>query len=107
VIYVLWAVQDPQVSFIEQMQASMAPKSFLNSEIVRWRVFLRWPKGAPLAAVMLVSWIAAWYRSDRTDKIIATIIILFAFLMPFTTVNATSRYLIRILKNSRAHIKIG
>jgi hypothetical protein len=97
VIYVLWAVRDPQVSFVEQMAASMAPKSFLNSEMVRWRAFLRWPKGAPLAVVMFVSWIAAWYRSDRADKIIATIILLFAFLMPFTTVNATSRYLIAIV----------
>ena len=97
VIYVLWAVQDPQVSFIEQMSASMVPKSFIRSEVVRWRAFLRWPKGGPLAAVMLVSWVAAWYRSGRAEKIIATIILLFTFLLPFTTVNATSRYLIAIV----------
>lgn len=97
IIYVLWAVQDPHVSFVEQMSASMLPKSFIRSEFVRWRAFLRWPKGAPLAAVMLVSWVAAWYRSGRAEKIIATIILLFAFLMPFTTVNATSRYLIAIV----------
>ncbi|HUT29804.1 MAG TPA: glycosyltransferase family 39 protein [Sedimentisphaerales bacterium] len=97
VIYVLWAVQDPQVSFIEQVAASMVPKPFLHSEIVRWRAFLRWPKGAPLAVVMFVSWIAAWYRSSTADKIIATIIVLFAFLMPFTTVSATSRYVVAIV----------
>ncbi|MHC4389374.1 MAG: 6-carboxytetrahydropterin synthase, partial [Planctomycetota bacterium] len=94
---VLWAVQDPQVSFLEQMSASMLPKSFIRSEVVRWGAFLRWPKGAPLGAVMFVSWIAAWYRSSTADKIIATIMFVFAFLMPFTTVQATSRYLATIV----------
>jgi hypothetical protein len=96
-IYVLRAVQDPQVSFFEQMSASMLPTSFIRSEVVRWRAFLRWPKGVPLGAVMLVSWIAAWYRSSTGDKIIATVILLFAFLMPFTTVNPTSRYVVAIV----------
>jgi len=92
-IYVLWAVREPQVSFFAQMQASMVSRGFLRSEIIRWSAFLQWPKGAPLAAVMLVSWIAAWYRSSRPDRIIATIILVFAALMPFTTVSPTSRYL--------------
>jgi len=97
VIYVIWAVQDPQVSFIGQMSASMAPKGFLRSEIVRWRAFLRWPKGALLGAIMLLSWIMAWYRSSTADKIIATVIVVFAFLLPFTTVHATSRYLAAVV----------
>jgi len=71
-IYVTWAAQDPQVSFFEQMSASAVAKSPLRSEAIRWRTFLRWPKGAPLAAVMFVSWVAAWYRCSLYDKLIAT-----------------------------------
>jgi hypothetical protein len=104
IIYVLWAIQDPQVSFIKQMQASMAQRPFLHSEIIRWRSFLRWPKGAPLAAVMLTAWLAAWYRSSSAEKILATIIPLFAFLLSFASVNPTGRYLAAIVPFSAALI---
>jgi 4-amino-4-deoxy-L-arabinose transferase-like glycosyltransferase len=97
IVYVLWAIQDPQVSFIKQMQASMLQRPFLRSEIIRWRVFLRWPKGAPLAAVMLTAWLAAWYCSSSAEKILATIILLFAFLLSFASVNPTGRYLTAIV----------
>ncbi|MHC4624775.1 MAG: ArnT family glycosyltransferase [Planctomycetota bacterium] len=95
-IYVLWAVRDPQVSFIEQMQASMVQQSFPHSEIIRWKAFLRWPKGAPLAVAMLVSWIGAWYRSSTADKINATIIGVFALILSLGAVNHTPRYLAAI-----------
>ncbi len=104
IIYVLWAIQDPQVSFIEQMQPSLVQRPILHSEIIRWRGFLRWPKGAPLAAVMLISWIVAWYRSSSSEKILATIILIFAFLLSFTTVNPTGRYLVAIVPFSSALI---
>jgi len=104
IIYVFWAIQDPQVSFIEQMQPSLVQRPILHSEIIRWRGFLRWPKGAPLAIIMLTSWILAWYRSSTTDKTIATIIALFIFILPFTSVNTTGRYLVAIVPFSSALI---
>ena len=97
IIYVLWAIQDPRVSFIEQMAPSILQKSFLRSEVVRWKGFLQLPKGAPLAVVMFFSWIFAWHRSSVADKITATIILLFALLLPFTTVNPTARYLVAVV----------
>lgn len=96
VIYVFWAVQDPQVSFTEQMQVGMLYKSLLHREISRWKSFLQWPEGAPLAVIMLVSWILAWYRSSVADKTLATIIVLFALTLPFATVSPTARYLVAI-----------
>ncbi len=93
VIYVLWAVQNPQVSFAEQMQFGMLHRSFLSDEIGRWRSFLQWPRGAPLAAIMFVSWIVAWYRSSKAEKTLATIIVLFVLILPFTTINTTAQYL--------------
>jgi hypothetical protein len=104
IIYVLWAIQDPQVSFIKQMQASIAQRPFLHSEIIRWRAFLRWPKGAPLAAIMLIAWLVAWYCSSSAEKILATIILLFAFLLSFASVNPTGRYLVAIVPFSSALI---
>jgi len=97
IIYVLWAIQDPQVSFVEQMQPSILQKPFLHSEIIRWRGFLQWPKGAPLAIIMFVSWILAWYRSSAADKTLATIIALFVLILPFATVNPSQRYLVAIV----------
>lgn len=93
VIYVLWAVQDPQVSFIEQMRFSELHDSILSCEIGRWKGFLQWPKGLPLAIIMLISWFFAWYRSPRTDKIIATIIASFLLFLPLMTLNPEPRYL--------------
>ena len=97
IIYVFWAVQDPQVSFAEQMQIGMLHKSLLYGEIIRWKSFLQWPKGAPLAIIMFVSWIVAWYRSSVGDKTAATIIALFVLILSFATVNVTARYLAAVV----------
>ena len=96
VIYVLWAIQDPQVSFIEQMRLNVPHELFLRSEFLRWRNFLKWPKGAPLALIMFLSWTLAWYRSSAAEKALATIIALFALSLTFTTVSYTARYLVAI-----------
>jgi hypothetical protein len=96
VIYVFWALQDPRISFTEQMQISMLYKSLLHREIIRWRTFLQWPKGVPLIIIMLVSWILAWYRSSAADKALAAIIALFALTLPFATVSPAARYLAAI-----------
>lgn len=94
VIYVLWAIRDPQVSFTEQMQIGMLQRrSLLAGEIVRWKGFLQWPKGAPLAAIMVISWAAAWFRSSAADKTIAAIPAVFALILPFASVNPSGRYL--------------
>ncbi len=93
IIYVLWAVQDPQVSFTEQMQIGMLFKLPLYNEIFRWKRFLKLPEGVALALIMVVSWSAAWHRSSAADKTIATIIVLFALILPFVSVNANARYL--------------
>lgn len=96
VIYVLWAVQNPQVSFAEQMQSIMLHKWTLYGELFRWKRFLQWPKGAPLAVIMFVSWIVAWYRSSAADKTLAAIIVLFALTLPFAVVSPYARYLVAI-----------
>lgn len=99
VVWVLWAVQHPEVDFFEQMRGGRAVgvsgfSKMLGVELFRWGHFFQWPIGAPLAAIMLAAWSTAWFRSTRVDKTIATTILLFAVAMPFTTVNSTSRYLI-------------
>jgi hypothetical protein len=96
VIYVFWAIRDPQVSFTEQMQIGMLHKSLLRGEISRWKSFLQWPEGTPLATIMLVSWILAWYRSSAADKMLATITALFVLILPFATVSTAARYLVVI-----------
>ena len=96
VIYVFWAIRDPQVSFAEQMQVGMLHKLLLRGEINRWKSFLRWPDGVPLTIIILASWILAWHRSTVADKTIATIIALFSLILPFATVSPTARYLAAI-----------
>ncbi|MFA5252643.1 MAG: glycosyltransferase family 39 protein [Phycisphaerae bacterium] len=96
VIYVFWAIRNPQVSFTEQMQMGMLHKLLLRGEINRWKSFLQWPEGAPLTLIILASLILAWYRSTAADKTIAAIIVLLALILPFATVNPTARYLVAI-----------
>lgn len=96
IIYVFWATQNPEVSFMGQMQSTMLHRLFLKGEILRWKSFLQWPKGAPLAIIMFVSWILAWYRSSAVDKTLATIIALFVLILPFATVGSAQRYLVAI-----------
>jgi hypothetical protein len=93
IIYVFWAIQDPQVSFAGQMQINMLHRLPLYSEILRWKSFLQWPKGAPLAVIMFVSWVVGWYRSSAADKTLATVIAVFALILHFASVHPTSRYL--------------
>jgi 4-amino-4-deoxy-L-arabinose transferase-like glycosyltransferase len=97
VIYVIYAMQDPMVSFTEQMQMGLLHTSTLRRELVRWRSFLQWPLGAPLALVMFASWLAAWYRSSATEKASATAIALFALILPLASVNQIPRYLVGVL----------
>jgi len=99
VVYVVWACGHPEVNFLEQMRggqpiAGVSLAGALDREAQRWGRFFLWPLGAPLAGVMLLAWLAAWRRSSRADKMLATAIAVFALAMPFTTVNVTSRYLV-------------
>lgn len=96
VVYVLWAVQNPQVVFSEQMQVGQLQYS-LTREIERWKGFLKWPRGAGLALIMLLSWTAAWYRSKTADKILATTVLLYALILPFVAINVAFRYLAAII----------
>jgi hypothetical protein len=92
-VYVFWATQDPQVDFFRQIESTKLHRLSIHGEILRWKAFLKLPKGVPLALIMSFSWILAWYRSSRTDKTVATIIVLFSLILPFTTVSYTPRYL--------------
>lgn len=95
IIYVFWSIQNPEVNFFEQMQSGWGQRSSLIvGEISRWKNFLQWPKGAPLAAIMAASWFLAWYRSTSADKILATIIGLYALILTFASTNTTGRYLV-------------
>lgn len=94
VIYVLWSVKNPGVNFFEQMQSGFARVGpMLGGEIRRWKNFIRWPVGIPLAVIMMACWFWAWYRSNSADKILATIIALFALILPFVSTNVAGRYL--------------
>ena len=98
VIYVVWAVQDPNVDFWAQMSGKGHVglgeiHTRLTLEIRRWRNFFQWPRGWPLATIALVAWAAAWVRSKRQDKLVATVALLFPLLLPFFSVNPAGRYL--------------
>jgi hypothetical protein len=93
IFYVLWAVQDPDVSFLGQVKNTSRYVGILTGEIRRWRNFLQWPKGIPLAVILSASWFTAWYRSTSKDKVVATIIAIFVLILPFSSVNNAGRYL--------------
>lgn len=102
VVYLLWATRHPEVSLSEQMQGgkSLVPQGLgliLAGELRRWAHFAQWPRGAPLAAVMVLAYVSAWWRSERSDRLMATMILLLALALPFTTVNYTSRYLVGLI----------
>jgi 4-amino-4-deoxy-L-arabinose transferase-like glycosyltransferase len=96
--YVLWAqAQSPQVSFVEQMKGTHelfagGASNMIRGELGRWREFLGLWYGAPLAAVLAMAMAAAWWRSTRGDKAVATAIVLYALSM-FVTSNFAARYL--------------
>jgi len=96
IVYVLWSIQDPGVHFFEQMHSGWGQGEggmFMSVEISRWKNFLQWPKGIPLAIIMIASWLLAWYRSTTADKILATIIGFFCLMLPFVSTNYCGRYL--------------
>jgi hypothetical protein len=97
IFYVFQATQNPEVNFAEQMQVNLLHKSVLYREISRWGSFLQWPAGIPLAIIVLVSWILAWYRSSAADKMLATITVLFVLILPFASVSRTARYLVVVV----------
>ncbi len=95
IVYVFWSIQSPEVNFFEQLHSGWDQRSTLIAgEINRWKNFLQWPKGIPLAVIMFASWFLAWHRSTYADKILATIIGLYAFILPFASTNTAGRYLV-------------
>jgi hypothetical protein len=98
IVYVLWSIQNPEVNFFEQMHSGWGQRSTLTAgEIRRWKNFLQWPKGGPLAIIMVVSWLLAWYRSPSEDKILANIIGLYVLILPFASTNTAGRYLVPVV----------
>jgi hypothetical protein len=94
IVYVLLSIQNPDVNFFEQMHSGWGQRSTLIAgEISRWKNFLQWPKLAPLAVIMLGSWLLAWHRSTYADKILATTISLYAIILPISSTNTAGRYL--------------
>ncbi|MHC4638680.1 MAG: ArnT family glycosyltransferase [Planctomycetota bacterium] len=96
-IYVFWAVQNPEVNFWEQMQAGELHKWSVFWELGRWKRFFIHSQILPLAPVMIISWITAWYRSSRKDKVLATITLAFPLLLALVSVNRDERYLVAIV----------
>lgn len=94
IIYVLWAVKDPQVNFAEQMQLGLLYIWSVTRKIQRWKGFLKWPLGIGFALIMLLSWIAAWYQSKAQDKVLAAVVLLYILVLPFLTVSSACRYLV-------------
>ena len=96
-IYVLWAVKNPEVSFWDQMQIGMLKKSPIFLELGRWKLFFIRFHLLPLAPLMIISWITAWYHSSRKDKALATITLTFSLLLALVSVNMDVRYLVVIV----------
>jgi len=92
-VYVLSCCRHPEVSFFEQLQNGSVRSRILMAELTRWRHFYQWPKGLPLAAVTVGAWAFGWYRSNKDDRTFASIILLFALMIPFVSVNPAGRYL--------------
>lgn len=103
-IYLLFALRNPGVSFAEQMQVDMLQRSMIFTELRRWKNFFEFPQLVPLGILMFVSWLAAWYDSSRQDKALATVTALLPLTLPLTTVNHYPRYLSAIVPFSTALI---
>jgi 4-amino-4-deoxy-L-arabinose transferase-like glycosyltransferase len=96
VIYVLWATRQPNVSFLGQVQVHMY-SSVMAREIMRWRNFFQLPFGIPVGLVMLVSWLAAWWKSTAEDKLIATIVALYLPGLAMLSINALPDYVVVVV----------
>ncbi len=94
VIYVLWAVKNQQVSFLEQIGLSPIYSSVIGKEAVRWKSFLQLPLGIPIALVMFASWLLAWWKSIAEDKLAATIVTIYILALPLISVNQIPDYLV-------------
>ena len=49
-----------------------------------------------MVAIMVASWLLAWYRSASADKALATITGLFVIILPFASINTAGRYLVAL-----------
>jgi hypothetical protein len=97
VIYVLWAVKTPNVSFVEQIQMNYPHGSVIAKEILRWRGFLQLPFGIPVALVMFISWLAAWWKSTAQDKFVATIAAVYPLSLILCSFNTLADYLVVVV----------
>ena len=99
VLYVLWASGQPNVSFLKQMQLEYPSiySSIIVKEIIRWRSFFQLPVGIPLALVMFISWLAAWWKSTAEDKFAATTVAIYILALPFFSVNCLPDYLLPVV----------
>jgi 4-amino-4-deoxy-L-arabinose transferase-like glycosyltransferase len=96
-IYTFWASSQPNVSFFKQMHGGSIYGSILVREIMRWKSFLRLPFGIPVALVMFVSWLAAWWKSTNEDKLAATIVTIYPLSLLFLSVDAIAVYIVVIV----------
>lgn len=99
VIYAFWASRQPNVSFLKQMQVDYPSvySSIIAKEIVRWRSLLQLPLGIPVALVMIVGWLSAWWKAAAEDKFTATVIAVYSLMLPFFSVNALPIYLVAVI----------
>lgn len=103
-VYLIHALQHPEVSFTAQMQTSYLCGSFIMKELSRWKNFFDFPKLLPLGILMFISFIAAWTDSKRQAKLLASIIFLYCIILPFVSVNPCARYIAAIIPFSTALI---
>ncbi|MGD9110163.1 MAG: glycosyltransferase family 39 protein, partial [Phycisphaerales bacterium] len=103
-IYLFFALKNPEVSFREQMQVEMLQQSMIFTELRRWKNFFEFPRLVPLGILMFISWLVAWYDSSRKDKALATVTALLPLALPLISVNHYPRYLSAIVPFSTALI---
>jgi len=101
-IYLMKALQHPEVSFTVQMQTNYLCGSFIIKELSRWKNFFDFPRLLPLGILMFISFIAAWTDSKREVKLLASIIFLYCIILPFASVNSCPRYIAAIIPFSTA-----
>jgi 4-amino-4-deoxy-L-arabinose transferase-like glycosyltransferase len=96
-LYLIWAVQQPDINFWKQMQGVFLSINPVKRELHRWKEFFLFPKLLPIGLIMCFSWVVSWYRSKKEDKVVAIVVAGFSFLLLLGGINGTERYLAVII----------
>ncbi len=78
---------------LQYQMAQLTGSNPVIREVIRWKNFLDDEYIWPIAPLMGLGWLAAWYRSTKYDKFFATLIAIFSAALLFVSVTHFSAYL--------------